>query len=129
MVWIHGGGFQFGSGNGETDFFGPNIFLERDIVLVTINYRVGPLGLVMLCCTCVVVFFLMTSSCQGFFTTSTKEAPGNYGLMDQTMALKWVQEHIDCFGGDPESVTIFGESAGGASVDFHVLSPMSKGNR
>lgn len=106
MVWIHGGGFQFGSGNGETDFFGPNIFLERDIVLVTINYRVGPLG---------------------FFTTSTKEAPGNYGLMDQTMALKWVQEHIDRFGGDPESVTIFGESAGGASVDFHVLSPMSKG--
>lgn len=49
--------------------------------------------------------------------------------MDQTMALKWVQEHIDRFGGDPESVTIFGESAGGASVDFHVLSPMSKGNR
>lgn len=104
MVWIHGGGFQSGSGN--KDFYGPDLFMDRDIVLVTINYRVGALG---------------------FFTTNSKEAPGNYGLLDQTMALKWVQEHIDRFGGDPNSVTIFGESAGGASVDYHLLSPLSKG--
>jgi len=106
MVWIHGGGFDMGSGNGETDIYGPGYFLDRDIVLVTINYRLG-------------VF--------GFLSTGDAKAPGNYGLLDQTLALKWVQEHIRSFGGDPDSVTIFGESAGGASVEFHVLSPLSSG--
>ena len=63
----------------------------------------------------------------GFFTTGTNEAAGNYGLLDQTMALKWVNDHVHHFGGNPESVTIFGESAGGASVHYHILSPRSKG--
>ena len=63
----------------------------------------------------------------GFFSTGTNDAPGNYGLLDQTLALKWVQDHIHNFGGNPESVTIFGESAGGASVHYHILSPLSKG--
>ncbi|XP_046453239.1 esterase FE4-like [Daphnia pulex] len=106
MVWIHGGGFSAGSGNFETDFYGPGKILDRDVVLVTINYRVGPFG---------------------FLSTEDKEAPGNYGLLDQTLAIKWVKDHIANFGGNPDSITIFGESAGGASVQFQVLSPHSKG--
>jgi Carboxylesterase family len=63
----------------------------------------------------------------GFYSTESDKAPGNYGLLDQTLALKWVRDHIHHFGGNPESVTIFGESAGGASVHYHILSPHSKG--
>ncbi|XP_046639321.1 venom carboxylesterase-6-like isoform X4 [Daphnia pulicaria] len=106
MVWIHGGGFTAGSGNSETDFYGPGHILDRDVVLVTINYRLGPFG---------------------FLSTEDKEAPGNYGLIDQSLAIKWVKDHIANFGGNPDSITIFGESAGGASVQFQVLSPHSKG--
>jgi len=106
MFWIHGGGFVMGDGNGETGFYGPDVFLDRDVILVTINYRLGPFG---------------------FLTTADGEAPGNYGLLDQTLALQWVRDNIRQFGGDPQSVTIFGESAGGASVHFHMLSPHSKG--
>ncbi|XP_046639314.1 venom carboxylesterase-6-like isoform X1 [Daphnia pulicaria] len=106
MVWIHGGAFYMGSGNGENDRFGPGYILDRDVVLVTFNYRLGPLG---------------------FLSTEDVDAPGNYGLLDQSLALRWVRDHVGHFGGDPNSITIFGESAGGASVDFHVLSPYSKG--
>jgi len=104
MVWIHGGGFFFGDGN--TEYYGPNYFMDEAVVLVTLNYRLGPFG---------------------FFTTNDKHASGNYGLLDQVLLLQWVRDNIASFGGDPNSVTIFGESAGGASVSLLVLSHLTKG--
>ncbi|XP_055676742.1 venom carboxylesterase-6 [Lutzomyia longipalpis] len=103
MVWIHGGGFAFGSGN--SFLYGPDYLVAEGIVLVTINYRLGPLG----------------------FLAVGGDAPGNAGLKDQVLALKWVQENIAAFGGDPTEVTIFGESAGGASVQYLMLSPLATG--
>nr|XP_027226784.1 acetylcholinesterase-like [Penaeus vannamei] len=102
MVWIHGGGFTIGN----SAFYGPAPLLTKDVVLVVIQYRLSTLG---------------------FLTTGDDEIPGNLGLKDQTMALRWVQDNIRAFGGDPGKVTIFGESAGAASTHFHVLSPMSAG--
>ncbi|XP_058807487.1 esterase FE4-like [Phymastichus coffea] len=104
MVWIHGGGFIFGSGNDV--FYGPDYFMKKDIVLVTINYRLGVLG---------------------FLNLQDEVASGNQGLKDQIMALRWVRDNIANFGGDPENVTIFGESAGGASVHYLTVSPLAKG--
>jgi len=63
----------------------------------------------------------------GFLSTENDDLPGNYGMKDQVLALKWVQNNIDKFGGNRKKVTIFGESAGSASVGLHLLSPMSKG--
>ncbi|XP_054729259.1 juvenile hormone esterase-like [Anastrepha obliqua] len=105
MVYIHGGGFQCGSG--ISSFHGPEFLLDQDIILVIGNYRVGPLG---------------------FLSTETLDCPGNFGLKDQVEILRWVQENIAAFGGDPTSVTIFGNSAGAASVTYHMLSNSSKGN-
>lgn len=91
MVWIHGGGFTSLSGN--TDMFGPDYFMQKDVVLVTFNYRLGPIGFLSL-------------------KDPALEVPGNAGLKDQNFALKWVQRNIASFGGDPHNVTIFGESVG-----------------
>ncbi|XP_074113560.1 esterase FE4-like isoform X1 [Cotesia typhae] len=104
LVWIHGGGFVFGSG--DDDLFGPDLLIEKDIVLVTINYRLGVLG---------------------FLNLEDEACPGNQGLKDQVMALKWVQQNIAKFGGDPNNVTIFGESAGASSVHFLTISPLAQG--
>uniref|UniRef100_A0A8C1WC11 Carboxylic ester hydrolase n=1 Tax=Cyprinus carpio TaxID=7962 RepID=A0A8C1WC11_CYPCA len=101
MVWIHGGGFSAAS---ASIFDGLVLAAYQDVVVVLIQYRLGLLG---------------------FFSTGDEHAPGNYGLLDQVAALQWVQENIHSFGGDPELVTIFGESAGGVSVSLHVLSPLS----
>jgi carboxylesterase type B len=79
---------------------------SREVVLVTVQYRLGTFG---------------------FFSTGDSEAPGNVGLLDQVEALKWVQENIQAFRGNKGSVTLLGESAGGSSVSFHFLSPLSKG--
>ncbi|KAF5277882.1 hypothetical protein FQA39_LY06034 [Lamprigera yunnana] len=102
MVWIHGGSFIFSSYL-ET---GSDYFMEEPVVFVGINYRLN-------------VF--------GFLSTLDDNAPGNMGLKDQTMALIWIRNNIANFGGDPSRVTIFGASAGGAAVQFHLLSPLSKG--
>ncbi|XP_028178028.1 esterase FE4-like [Ostrinia furnacalis] len=105
MVFIHGGGFVFGSGTDDT-VHGPDFLIEKDVVVVTFNYRLGILG---------------------FLALNSKDAPGNMGLRDQVQALKWIQKNIKQFGGDPNNVTIFGVSAGGASVEYLLLSPMAKG--
>ncbi|KAM3956436.1 uncharacterized protein ACR2FA_009599 [Aphomia sociella] len=104
MVWIHGGGFTSGSGN--DDFYGPEFLVRHNVILVTFNYRLEVLG---------------------FLSLDTEEVPGNAGMKDQVAALRWVKSNIANFGGDSENVTIFGESAGGASVTYHLISPMSKG--
>ncbi|XP_050094035.1 uncharacterized protein LOC126576773 [Anopheles aquasalis] len=102
IVYIHGGAFMFGGGG----FFSPDHLLQKPMVLVTFNYRLGPLG---------------------FLSTEDDAMPGNYGLKDQVTLLQWVQRNIRHFGGDPERVTLSGFSAGGASVHLHYLSPMSRG--
>ena len=110
MIWIHGGDHQDGSGNGfpyETD-----VFCDEGAILVTINYRLGVMGF--LCHP-----ELSLESADGI--------SGNYGMLDQIAALKWVQENIAAFGGDPKQVTIFGESAGGESVAHLLTSPLAEG--
>ncbi|CAB3225665.1 unnamed protein product [Arctia plantaginis] len=104
LVFIHAGGFY--SVSGRSDIAGPQYLLDRDIVLVTINYRLGSLG---------------------FISTGDSTVPGNNGFKDQVVALKWVQKNIAAFGGDPNLVTIAGYSAGSFSVMLHMVSPMSKG--
>ena len=110
MVWIHGGAFAEGSGS-EPVYNGHNLS-KQDVIVVTINYRLGPFG------------FLA-------YPALSKESPhgvsGNYGLMDQVQALKWVKKNIEAFGGNPADVTIFGESAGAMSVDLLMVIPQAKG--
>lgn len=106
MFFIHGGAFTLGSS--RTTLYSPEHLLTEDIVLVTINYRLGLMG-----------FLSMEDQTLG--------VPGNAGMKDMVMALKWVQENIHHFLGDHNNVTIFGESAGGASVHSLCLSPMAKG--
>ncbi|GBP50159.1 Esterase FE4 [Eumeta japonica] len=104
MFFIHGGGYK--SGSGDSDNYGPDFLMKQGVVLVTINYRLEVLG---------------------FLSLENADVPGNAGMKDQVEALRWVKQNILNFGGDPNNVTIFGESAGGASVGYHILSPMSKG--
>jgi para-nitrobenzyl esterase len=110
MVWYHGGGLRAGSAH-QPYYQGDDIASES-VVVVGVNYRLGPLG------------FLATEALAG---ESDDGAFGNYGLADQTAALEWVQENAAAFGGDPDNVTIFGESAGGGSVCAHLASTASEG--
>ena len=107
MVWIHGGSFTFGEGL-QTDggTAGDRLAKRFGVVVVSMNYRLGPFG---------------------FFGHPDREGTGNLGLADQVAALRWVEANIEAFGGDPERVTIFGESAGGMSVCAHLVSPESEG--
>jgi para-nitrobenzyl esterase len=109
MVWIHGGALV----TGESDDYGATRLVEQgDVIVVTINYRLGSLG------------FLAHPA---LTAESPDRASGNYGLMDQQEALRWVQRNALLFGGDPFRVTIFGESAGGLSVHSQLASPGSRG--
>ncbi|XP_072946424.1 juvenile hormone esterase-like [Epargyreus clarus] len=104
VVFIHQGGLY--SASSRSDIIGPQYLMDRDIVLVTINYRLGSLG---------------------FLSTGDAYAPGNNGFKDQVAALRWVQRNIAAFGGDPTCVTIAGYSSGSYSVALHMVSPMSRG--
>ncbi|XP_077441710.1 bile salt-activated lipase-like [Vanacampus margaritifer] len=113
MVWIYGGAFMIGGSMGTNviDFAlnlydGEEIAKRGNVIVVTIGYRVGTLG---------------------FLSTGDSLLPGNYGLWDQHAAIGWVHRNICSFGGDPDNITIFGESAGGASVSFQMLTPYNKG--
>jgi len=100
MVWLTGGAFLVGGGS----WYGPHFWMTHEIILVTINYRLGPLG---------------------FITLGMEEAPGNAGLWDQRAALEWVQDNIAAFGGDAGRVTLAGESAGSFSAFYHLASAPS----
>ncbi|GJQ74843.1 Est-6 [Trypoxylus dichotomus] len=102
VVYIHGGAFMFGSGG----MYGHKYILDRDVVYVSLNYRLGPLG---------------------FLSTEDSVLPGNDGLKDQLLALKWIKQNIHYFSGNPNSITLSGMSAGGSSVHIHNISPLSQG--
>nr|ACV60235.1 antennal esterase CXE8 [Spodoptera littoralis] len=104
MVYIHGGAYVLG--NGGKMVIGPDFLVKQNVILVTFNYRLGVLG---------------------FLCLHTEEAPGNAGLKDQVAALRWVKKNIAAFGGDPDNVTIFGTSAGAASVSLLVASKSTDG--
>ena len=102
MVWLTGGAFLGGGGV----WYSPGFWMVHGIIFVTVNYRVGPFG---------------------FLTLGNNEAPGNAGMLDQLMALEWVRDNIANFGGDPNQVTLAGESAGSYSAFYHLVSPRSRG--
>ena len=107
MIWIHGagyhGGYMIGSSNLDL-YNGLTLAAMNDVIVASINYRLGPFG---------------------FLYFGTEEAPGNMGLYDQAMAIQWIKDNIHFFGGNPDSITLFGSSAGAASITAHLLSPVS----
>jgi len=110
MVWIHGGGYLQGSGN-IPRLNNPE-FVKQDVVLVTVNYRLNVFG-----------FFAHPDLVQ----QSGDEMVGNYGLLDVIAALEWIQRNINQFNGDPNNVTVFGESAGASLISYLMITPESKG--
>ncbi|OXA40549.1 venom carboxylesterase-6 [Folsomia candida] len=100
VMVIHGGSFYWGAG----DELGPAYLLDKNVILVTFNYRLGVLG---------------------FLSTGDSHSPGNYGLKDQSLAIRWVYENIAEFGGDPNRITLLGQNSGAASTHMHLLSNMS----
>jgi len=108
MLWIHGGGFEFGSSASAT--YDGSVLAAQGVVVVSINYRLGVFG------------FLATPQLDGESATS-----GMWGLLDQIAALQWVQQNIANFGGDPNRVTVFGESAGAHAVGMLLASPKTRG--
>lgn len=106
MLYIHGGAFNRGSSGVE--MYGPDYLIQADVVFVSFNYRIGALGFIS-------------------FDSPEVGLPGNAGLKDQNLALRWVVDNIANFGGNPRNITLFGESAGGCSVHYHMISDLSKG--
>ncbi|KAK9730548.1 Carboxylesterase family [Popillia japonica] len=104
MIWVYGGAFL--QGNSSYQLYGPDKVVSENVIFVSFNYRLG-------------IF--------GFITTGNDAAPGNTGLRDQILALKWVQHNIAAFGGDPHNVTVFGQSAGSIALSNLLLSPLTQG--
>uniref|UniRef100_A0A8D9AVP2 Carboxylic ester hydrolase n=1 Tax=Cacopsylla melanoneura TaxID=428564 RepID=A0A8D9AVP2_9HEMI len=104
MVWIYGGAFQMGGADSRS--CGPSYIMDRDVVYVNFNYRVGSFG---------------------FLSFEDPTLAGNFGMKDQQLAMQWVKENIAAFGGDPDSITLFGNSAGSCSVHYHLVAPGSQG--
>ena len=104
MVYIHGGSYQVGSGGQY--LYAPQFIMDYDVIMVTLNYRLGPFG---------------------FLSLESSAMPGNIGFRDQVLALEWIKNNIGYFGGNANDITIFGESAGSFSVMYQVLSPLSTG--
>ena len=112
MIWIYGGAFTIGSGSqlaalylsSDTIYSGQQLAL-RDVVVITINYRLGVLG---------------------FLYGNTSDCPGNQGLWDQIMAFNWVKDNVKAFGGNPNDITLFGESAGSISISNHIVSNFTR---
>ncbi|XP_014215342.1 venom carboxylesterase-6-like [Copidosoma floridanum] len=102
IFFIHGGAFQYASAN----YFGDKYLADRDVVFAAVNYRLGIMG---------------------FLSTEDASLPGNYGLKDQALALRWISRYIGYFGGDPSRVIVVGFSAGSSSVQYHYLMPQSRG--
>ncbi|XP_014456101.2 acetylcholinesterase [Alligator mississippiensis] len=103
LIWIHGGGFVGGAASLPA-YDGRFLAATENVIVASMNYRLGALG----------------------FLSLPPAAPGNTGLWDQQLALRWLRDNAAAFGGDPDRLTLFGSSAGGASVDFHLLSPVSQ---
>jgi para-nitrobenzyl esterase len=108
MVYIHGGGLATGAGS-ESRYNGQTLAIEQNVIVVTLNYRLGYLG------------FLSLPQ-----LTQEQGHSGNYGFLDQQMALSWVNKNIESFGGNPNQITLFGESAGANSTCLHLASPLSQ---
>ena len=104
LVWIHGGGYTGGAGISE--WYGPSFYVSHGVILVAVRYRLGPLG---------------------FLSLGTEDVPGNGGVRDQVAALAWVRDNILSFGGDPDLVTIYGQSAGSFASTYHLMSPLARG--
>lgn len=104
MTFIHGGGLT--EGDSGFDTYGPQYFMDQNVIIASMNYRLGTLG---------------------FLFLGTKEVSGNAGFRDQSLALQWIKTNIASFQGDERSITIFGESAGSISVGMHLVSPLSRG--
>ncbi len=112
MVFFHGGAFGITAPTGSLDYYNGSTIAKEGVIVVTANYRLGAFG------------FLAHPE---LAAESERNTSGNYGIMDQQAALRWVQRNIAAFGGDPSRVTIFGQSAGGTSTLIHLVSPESKG--
>lgn len=110
MVWFHGGAKHFGSGSDST--YQSNVLVEHDVILVTVNYRLGILG-----------YYANPELSK----ESSNNSSGNYGLLDQIQSLEWIKENIEQFGGDPNNITVFGQSAGGEVVVELMSSPLANG--